>query len=113
MTSTARPLSPWALGLVIILLLGCTLRTIQYAGHTSLWFDEIALALNIEQRSLGALLSRPLENAQVAPVGFLTAEKAATVLLGPSETGFRLVPWLFSVAALFLFWRVARRMLGV
>lgn len=95
-----------------ILFLGIALRLLQYLGQTSLWHDELALARTIAERPLVPLLTQPLERAQVAPVGFVAAVKIATVLLGPEELGFRLVPLLASITALFLFWRIARRALA-
>ncbi len=94
------------------LALGAGLRTTQYVASTSLWHDELTVALNVEQRPTVELLSRPLAYRQVAPVGFLGAVKAATALFGRTEPAFRLVPWLSGLCAMFLFERVARRVVS-
>ena len=92
-----------------IIAFGVGLRTIQYAARGSMWLDELAIAINIRDRSLAGLLLRPLDMDQVAPPGFLALEKLGAVLLGYGESGLRLFPWLASLAALVLFWRVAAR----
>jgi hypothetical protein len=76
-----------------------------------MWFDELAVALNVQQRSLSLLLSQPLEFFQIAPAGFLGAVKMTSGLLGVNALGLRLVPWLSGLASLLLFWRVAVRVL--
>lgn len=58
-----------------------------------------------------AQLLKPLQNYQVAPVGFLLLEKLSVHHLGTSETALRLLPLLCGVASLFLFLGVARRFL--
>jgi hypothetical protein len=109
--SAVRPrLEPIVVG--VILLVGVMLRTMQYLGRNSFWFDELAIALNIEQRSLAVLVSQPLDLRQVAPVGFMAAVKIGSQLLGVTELGLRVVPWLSGIAGLFLFWRVSIRILA-
>lgn len=90
---------------------GVLVRVWQYADEGSLWLDEIAVARNVVERSLGDLLSRPLDYAQAAPKGFLAAEKIATIVAGPGDYVFRFWPFLASVAALLLCWRLAVRVL--
>jgi Dolichyl-phosphate-mannose-protein mannosyltransferase len=100
----------WAV--TAIMGIGVLLRSVQYFGRPSMWFDELAVALNIQRHALGELVSRPLDFFQVAPAGFLALVKLSTGPLGVNELGLRLVPWLSSLAALVLFWRVATRFLA-
>ncbi|HZW88117.1 MAG TPA: glycosyltransferase family 39 protein, partial [Myxococcaceae bacterium] len=95
-----------------ILVLGALVRSVQYFGRPSMWFDELAIALNIQRHSLGELVTHPLDFFQVAPAGFLTVVKLSSQLVGMSEFGLRLFPWLCGLAALPLFWRVAIRFLA-
>jgi len=81
-----------------LLMIGAALRLTQYLANTSLWGDEILLASNILHRSTWELLRLPLANAQVAPRGFLLAEKLATLALGSSDYALRLFPLLCSLA---------------
>jgi len=97
---------------VTILLLGALVRSIQYFGRPSMWFDELAMALNVQRHSLGQLVSHPLDLLQVAPAGFVGIIKLSSALLGVNELGLRLLPFLSGLIALPLFWRVATRFLS-
>lgn len=95
-----------------MLLLGATLRTVQFASDNALWHDEIMLARNVEARGLTDLVTRPLDYDQVAPVGWLALHEIATTALGVNELALRLAPWLVGLAGLVLFWLVSRRFLS-
>jgi uncharacterized membrane protein len=97
---------------VAILALGALLRILQFWPRRSLWLDELMIALNVTERSAGRLLLEPLDHFQVAPAGFLALSKLGVFLLGDIELGLRLFPLLFGLASLFLFWRVAVRLLS-
>ena len=97
---------------LVVILLAIGLRTTHYTGNPSLWFDELAIARNVADRSLVELIFEPLDHRQVAPVGFLVAVKISTTLLGSSEFAFRFVPWVGALLAPVLFWLVARRFVG-
>ena len=96
-----------------IVLVGAALRLWQYAAGTSLWWDELAVAQNIIGRPMWTLLTAPMAWDQVAPKGFLLAEKLATSVLGNNEHGLWLFPLIFSIVGLVLFARIAERVLGV
>lgn len=89
---------------------GVALRLGQYFANGSLWLDEAALARNVLDRTPAALWA-PLDYAQVAPIGFLLAQKGATVLLGTSEYALRAFPLASGLLALFLFRTIAVRVL--
>ena len=99
------PLWVWA-----IVTIGVLLRIRQFLCGRSLWNDEAELALNILHRTFGGLL-RPLDYHQGAPIGFLLMEKLATVPLGKSELALRAIPFVAGIAALFLFYDVAKQYL--
>jgi hypothetical protein len=90
---------------------GAALRIFQYACDTSLWFDELSIVRNLVQRSASRLLLEPLAYHQVAPVGFLVAEKAISRVLGTSDLAFRFLLLLVGLGALVLFYRLAERLL--
>ena len=92
-----------------VLALGVVLRTVQFTAGASLWFDELALALNIQERGFLELATEPLDRLQVAPVGFLLSIKAVTYAVGSGELALRIVPFLCALAAVFLFWRISTR----
>jgi len=95
-----------------VLALGVALRVVSYARRSVLWLDEAATARNIVERSLADLLTVPLDYGQAAPKGFLLLEWLVTRALGTSDLAFRLVPLAASIASLFLFHAVARRLLS-
>jgi hypothetical protein len=95
----------------LIIAFGAIVRAADYFSNAALYVDEGSLALNIINRSLGELFG-PLDFNQAAPAGFLALEKLAVVLLGDGELALRLFPFLFSIASLILFYRVAKRTLS-
>jgi Dolichyl-phosphate-mannose-protein mannosyltransferase len=92
---------------VSILAVGVLLRLVQYLSNPSLWQDEAFLALNIINKS-AADLWEPLNNRQSAPIGFLLGEKSVVDLAGTSEYALRFIPFACGIAALVLFFVVAR-----
>jgi Dolichyl-phosphate-mannose-protein mannosyltransferase len=101
-------LSPWlAFGIVAF---GAALRVARYLSDRSLWLDESLLAINLTTRSYRGLLET-LDFNQGAPIGFLWAERLVLGLLGDSEFSLRLFPLLVGLAALLLFYLVAREVL--
>jgi Dolichyl-phosphate-mannose-protein mannosyltransferase len=92
----------------IIIFAGIILRSIQYKINRSLWLDEAFLALNIVDRSFLELL-KPLDNDQIAPVGFLLIERLNVQLFGNNEYVLRLFPLIAGISSLFLFYFIARR----
>jgi Dolichyl-phosphate-mannose-protein mannosyltransferase len=95
----------WLLGF-----LGLALRLVPYLVNRSLWNDEAFVALNLLHRPLSALSGR-LEFDQAAPLGFLWLSKLAEMVFGPGERALRLEPLLAALAAMVLFFWVARRLL--
>jgi hypothetical protein len=94
-----------------LLLIGVGLRVGQYAIGAALWHDELAVARNVVDKPIRALLTAPLAYVQVAPPGFLLIEKAAVTALGNNEYALRFFPLLCALASLLLFADVARRAL--
>jgi len=94
-----------------LVLLGIALRAWAYFRDTSLYLDEILLSRNILQLPLGHLLTKPLALDQVAPCGFLLFERLSVNVFGPNEMALRLVPFVCGLASLFLFRRLAEKIL--
>ena len=91
--------------------IGAALRIYQYASDTSFWFDELSLVRNIVHMSAAQLATEPLKYDQVAPVGFLLAEKGISRVLGESDLAFRALLLTVGLATLVLFLFLARRLL--
>ena len=90
---------------------GALLRLWQYFGRGTLWLDEAAIARNVASRSPLALL-QPLDYAQIAPRGFLLFERLAADALGTGDRALRVYSLLTALAALPLFYALARRVLS-
>lgn len=95
----------------VLMSLGVCVRAAPYFANRSLWIDEANLANNIAGRSF-LDLARPLDFDQVAPVPFLWAEKAMTLVFGVNEPALRLLPFVASIVLLPVLWRLARRLAG-
>lgn len=94
---------------IALLLAGFILRIRQYLMGRSLWLDEAMLSINIVNRSfLG--LTEWLEYDQQAPIGFLWLQKVSVLIFGNNEYALRLVPFLAGCAALWLMYRIGRRL---
>lgn len=96
--------------LILILILGILLRIKTYSSIRPLWTDETALACNILQRNIFEFF-KPLEYFQKAPALFMMTTKAVTNLFGTSELALRLMPFLASIASLFLFYKLSTKVL--
>lgn len=103
---------PWASILTLTAgLVGVVVRVRQFSSGRSLWMDEASITLNILDRSAGQLL-RPLGLFQVAPAGWLLAEKGTVDVFGDSEQALRLVALISGFIVIGLTWDVARRVGG-
>jgi len=103
--------SPLRWLVLALLAIGVALRVWQYLGDMSLWFDELSIARNVYERTLGELMTEPLGYDQIAPLGFLAMVKGSALLAGPTDLALRLFPFLCGLLSLVLFWRVAERVL--
>ena len=93
--------------IALSILVGITLRTVQYLGTSSMSFDQLTSSLNIQSRTFYELATQSLDYNQVAPVGFLLCQKLATYLFGETDEAFRFFPWLWSLVSLSLFVLIA------
>jgi hypothetical protein len=102
-----KPQAQWILAFLAI---GVALRLVRYLVRFPLWEDECLLSSNYLDRGYLDLL-RPLDYYQVCPPGFLWGQLTVVRLLGFTEYALRLIPFLCGMASLFLFRRVAGRLL--
>lgn len=93
----------------IIILLAVILRLEQLLINRSLNGDEAMLAINIIDRGFLSLL-KPLGYHQVAPWGFLIAERLFVKIFGFSELPLRLFPFICSIISIFLFLKISMKM---
>ncbi len=93
---------------LVLLALGVLLRCTRFFLKFPLWEDEAFLCVNLIDRDyLG--LTKPLDYHQVAPACFLWAQKTVVDLCGFSEWSLRLLPFVCSIAALLVFYRVVQQ----
>jgi Dolichyl-phosphate-mannose-protein mannosyltransferase len=92
---------------------GAFFRIRAWLHWRSLWLDEIYVAHSIVTRGFWRLLSQPLDFWQAAPPGFLVLERTCVDLFGAGERALRLPSLLAGVAAVPLFYLLARRVLSL
>jgi hypothetical protein len=93
----------------ILLALGIAARLVRYALRFPLWGDEAFLSASLLERGYLDML-RPLEYHQVCPLLFLWGQLTVVKLLGYTEFTLRLFSLVCSIASLFLFRSLARRL---
>src|SRR6476620_2969360 len=96
--------------LLVAVAFGLGWRARQFGGQFSFSVDELAIARNITDRTIGGLFQR-LEFGQIAPIGFLLALKTSASLFGASEWSLRLLPFVSGLVTIPLFWVVAGSLL--
>jgi hypothetical protein len=95
----------------VALAAGTGVRFEQYATRRSLWLDEAELALNLGHRGFAGL-THPLGYEQGAPLGWLWIQRTLLVVFGDNEYTLRAVPLVCGVAAMFIVYALARRVIG-
>ncbi len=95
---------------IVFLLVGVGWRLFRYLLQFPIWGDEAYTCINLtDQTYLGFLDG--LRCNLVAPLLFLWGELTALHWLGSSELAMRLLPVLAGLAALPVFWKLARQVL--
>lgn len=97
--------------LIIIFILGISLRAKGFFGNSSFWHDECALAWNIKFKTYGDFFG-VLDFEQAAPPFFMILTKFLTNIFGFSEKVFRFIPFLISCLSLFAFYFLAKNVLN-
>ena len=82
----------------------------MYLDGRSFWMDESSLWSNLAGKRVFDF-SQHLSGDQLAPFGFLIAERALMSILGTSRYVARLIPLVCGLASVLLFARLARRIL--
>ncbi len=95
----------------LIILTGIILRLILFFQNRNLIIDEANIVRNLAERGFAGL-ALPLRYEQYAPPVFLWIEELASLLFGYGEKSMRLYPLLSGIAALFVFYKVASKLMG-
>lgn len=95
---------------ILITLVGVVVSSRLLFSGRSLWLDEGMLAWSVSNRSLGTLISKPLDLTQSAPVLYLYAVKLLTLVLGNSEVTLRLFSFISYIAVIVLSYFLSERL---
>lgn len=106
----AHRVAPYRRLLIILVAVSVLWRVVRYVVAMPIWGDEAFLACNFVMRGFAGMI-KPLVYGQIAPLGFMWANLAATKMFGLSEWGLRLVPMLAGTAGLLVFVKFARQVL--
>lgn len=90
--------------------LGIYLALEQYLFNRNLWLDEIAVAINIRDRSFLELL-QPLSDNQAAPIAFLYLQKLMITLFGSYDYILRIFPFVSFLLSIPLVYLVTKKLL--
>lgn len=105
---TPRQAARW---MTVLMVLGVVARVVRFALRFPLWYDEAALSANFLDRGYLDFF-RPLECGQACPILFLWIQLTSVRLLGFTEYSLRLVPLICGLGSLWVFRRLAARLLG-
>ena len=94
----------------ILIWLGLALRVITYLWNRAMWLDELSLRGNIVDKPVLDFFE-PLWNDQLAPLGFLVAERLIAAFVSTRNYALRLIPLVAGIASIFVFAQIARRVL--
>lgn len=88
--------------IILVIVFGIIIRASKYLPAWSMRGDELAVTLNLINRSAIHLMTQPLDYEQAAPFGFLLTTKALLSLFGRSEYVLRLMAFLSGCISLIL-----------
>ncbi|MBI2009548.1 MAG: glycosyltransferase family 39 protein [Candidatus Chisholmbacteria bacterium] len=94
---------------VIVIVIGIGLRIREYLLARTFSFDEAAVAISLMDKSWSDMGN--LYYHMHRPYGFLLVVKSIISVLGNHELAFRLVPLVAGIAGVFLFYKLAVRLL--
>ncbi len=93
----------------VIISIGIVLRIVRYLYNPPLWFDEAVNAVDIIKRSIPEFINPSPDYDGSYPFGFLVLIKSAVELFNNNEYAFRLIPLIFGIMSILLFYRVAKQ----
>ncbi len=96
---------------IVLILLGIVIRLYHFFLNRSLWLDEATLSNNIVSRNYLQLLM-PLDDKQIAPIGFIFIQKFLISIFGVNEYALRALPVLAGILSIILFYYLLKRVGG-
>ena len=99
------------IGLALCVGIAVRVRVVQLSE--GLVRDDAAVAISVVQRSEWDLLRKPLDEQQVAPIGYILVTKQFTRWFGDDETALRMPALVASILSLVFYLILARQVLPV
>ena len=90
------------IAVIAIIVFGIILRASKYLPAFSMRGDELAVTLNLINRSVIDLITKPLDYEQAAPFGFVLLVKVLITVFGQSEYVLRLTAFVAGCISLIL-----------
>lgn len=109
---TALKERSFQIAIFVIIVFGIILRASKYLPAFSMRGDELAVTLNLIQRSAIDLVVKPLDYEQAAPFGFILLIKALIAIFGQSEYVLRLVAFAAGCISLLLMQSLLTKITG-
>src|ERR1051325_3988322 len=102
LSTSSRKDRLFQIAVILLIGFGIVLRASKYLPAWSMRGDELAVTLNLINRSPLELATKPLDYEQAAPFGFLLTVKALITILGKSEYVLRLISFIAGCISLIL-----------
>lgn len=99
--------------MITIIAFGILLRASKYLPAFSMRGDELAVTLNLVNRSTIDLITKPLDYEQAAPFGFVLLIKTLITLFGQSEYVLRLTAFAAGCVSLVLLQSLLTKTVGI
>jgi hypothetical protein len=103
---------PFQIAVIVIIVFGLLLRASKYIPAFSMRGDELAVTLNLVNRSALDLMTKPLDYEQAAPFAFVLLIKSLVAVFGPSEYVLRLVAFVAGCASLLVMYGLLTKTVG-
>ena len=97
---------------ILIIAFGILLRASKYLPAFSMRGDELAVTLNLTNRSALDLLTKPLDYEQAVPFGFALLVKGLLTILGRSEYVLRMTAFVAGCISLILMFNLLTKTVG-
>ncbi|MFZ1043290.1 MAG: glycosyltransferase family 39 protein [Anaerolineales bacterium] len=95
---------------IVLIMLGILLIVRAYVANRPLWGDETSLIADILSNSFAGL-TKPFENEEVAPTGFLFLQKSIALLFGNKDFVFKIIPCAAGITGILFMYKVAKQYL--
>ena len=107
-----RAIRLFQIAILLIIAFGFLLRAAKFLPAFSMRGDELAVTLNLINRSAIDLITKPLDYEQAAPFGFVLLLKGLVTIFGRSEYVLRLTAFVAACISLLLMQKLLTKTVG-